>query len=82
MYLDPPFPNSRYGLCGREATLNKMKALRTQELCGRKGRKGGQFIPSITVPTASVDVKQLKKTKKLRVQEICEKDFGDNNNNR
>ena len=46
-----PIPNSRYGFCGRKATLKKKTDLRVQEM-----RVSGP--PSLTVATVSVDVKQ------------------------
>ena len=39
----PPVPNSPYGLCGRKATLNYLRA---QELCESRGGRPGLPVPS------------------------------------
>ena len=49
-------PNSPYGLCGREATLN-LYSNRAQELCGSRSGSPGLPAPPIVL-MVSLDVKQ------------------------
>ena len=52
-----PVPNGPYGLCGRKASLNERKAIRTQDLC-QKVDVAVLGSPSLMVRTVSVGVRQ------------------------
>ena len=41
-----PVPNSPYGLCGREATLEHGHTVRAQELCESRGGRLGLPVPN------------------------------------
>ena len=41
-----PIPNSPYGLCGRNARLEKVKCIKAQELCESRGGRPGPPAPN------------------------------------
>ena len=64
-----PVPNKPYGVCGREATLNR-ESIRVQELCGsRRGRPG---LPVPDKPYGFCGRKATLNRQSIRAQELCE----------